>query len=306
MIAFFIFTTVVIGLSSCEKEIISEREYPRIEILNNVKQDDSGITFSGTFITEGSEPVIDKGFVWILQPYFFNPRGKPSIAGARISAGPGYASEAFSAQSNSDFISGNNYYVRAYAKTENHMVYSVGISFQCSYNKPSAEILDFVPAQAMWRDTITIKGKHLSFIQENLSIRFGTMDARILSSTDSSIVVIVPKVRNQPEVTISLDVYDESLQFDNPFQFLYPQVFDFSPKQGTHQDVITITGNDFPESESDIMVRLNDHWVSVLEHSDTHIVVSIPATVIEPEAYVTTEIFGLVTTLPDPFVFETK
>ena len=303
-IAYILLVFMVVVMTACEKEIISERDYPRMAILEELQQDESGVTFSGAFITEGTETVIDKGFVWVYQKeYFFNPGNTPSIEDSRVSAGPGYVSESFSASTDADFIRGNTYYVRAYARTENHIVYSNGISFESTYNKPPAEILEFVPAQAMWRDTITLRGKHLSFIEENLSVKFGTMDARVLSCTDSSISVIVPKIWNQPEVSISLDVYDQSLLFDDPFQFLYPQVFDFSPKVGTHQDVITITGSDFPENASDIVVSLNDRYVSVLEHSNSHIVVSIPATVMAPEAYVTTEILGLSTTFPEPFVF---
>lgn len=303
-IAFLFLGFLAMVLTACEKEIISEREYPRIEILDEVLQDDFGVTFSGSFLTGASEPVIDKGFVWVFQKeFYFNPKTTPGIEDSRVSAGSGYVSESFMAHSDVDFIEGNTYYVRAYARTENHMVYSDGISFVSGFNKASAEILDFIPAQAMWRDTIMIRGKHLSFIEENLSVKFGTDEARILACTDSSIRVKVPDIWDQREQLISLDVYDESLQFSEPFRYIYPQVDDFYPKQGTHQDVITITGSNFPESKSNIIVSLGDSYVSILELHETHIVVSIPISVTEPQVLITTQIFGLTTTFPDPFVF---
>jgi len=48
----------------CQKEVISERDYPRLQTLKVTNITRSGVVFNAEIITEGDWEIIDHGFVW--------------------------------------------------------------------------------------------------------------------------------------------------------------------------------------------------------------------------------------------------
>ena len=120
----------MITLACQKEEIISERDYPRIDIIEIILQEESGVTFKGVFLTEAGE-ILDKGFLW-------SRYGDPYLGSAsKVSAGAGYGTGSFQATACSDLIAGEEYMLRAYNQTNDLVVYSRTITFTCKYSFPN-------------------------------------------------------------------------------------------------------------------------------------------------------------------------
>lgn len=119
---------LLIFTQSCENEdIITERDYPRVDIVESIVQNESGISFEGKFLTRNEE-ILDKGFVWNIttNPFLHNSQS--------ISAGEGYEEGTFKATACEGFLSGTEYRVRAFAVIADKTIYSRTILFQCTHS----------------------------------------------------------------------------------------------------------------------------------------------------------------------------
>ena len=107
----------------CDKEnIFLERNYPRVDIIEPMAQNQAGVTLEGVFRAE-KDDILDKGFVWTTSAV-------PVLGNSPdISLGVGYGDGSFSVQLSEEFETGMRYYVRSYAKTEELLIYSRVISF---------------------------------------------------------------------------------------------------------------------------------------------------------------------------------
>ena len=110
-----------------------ERDYPRIDVSEQVVQSGSGVTFNGTILTREGE-ITDKGFVW----------GKGTVATLEtsysISLGPGYGTGTISATVTEGLTKGVTYEMRGYLVAEGRVVYSKRVSFTSTIDgTPSAK-----------------------------------------------------------------------------------------------------------------------------------------------------------------------
>lgn len=112
-------------IQACEKEnVILERDYPRVDILDGVSQNESGMGFEAKFLTQNDE-ILDKGFVWNITttPFLHNS--------PYITVGEGYEDGSFRGTACENFVAGTEYRVRAYAVTAEKTIYSRTIMFVC-------------------------------------------------------------------------------------------------------------------------------------------------------------------------------
>lgn len=113
-------------------------------------------------------------------------------------------------------------------------------------------IIDFIPRQGHWGDTITIYGKYLDYISKNstpgsLLLNQNT-SSKIINITKDSISFIVPN--NIQMIKNSLSLYINGLFANTSFIFYLtpPLITDFKPKIATWNDQVTIYGNFNPNS----------------------------------------------------------
>ena len=113
---------VISSITSCSDDGIP-REYPRVKTsdVNNITT--SGATFNGEITLLGNRNIIEYGFVW--DNYEF-----PTIDYSnKINLGSGIGLGKFTTQLETSLEKGVIYYVRAYAKTDNFLVYGKIIEF---------------------------------------------------------------------------------------------------------------------------------------------------------------------------------
>jgi hypothetical protein len=202
------------NLLSCQKEIIENREYPRVDISDEVIQSENGIIFKGEIISGGNSPLIEKGFVWGTN-YF------PDLNSSRIFVDPPGQTGNYEANAKVDFVKDQIYKVRAFARTKDYLVYSKVMEFKCQYSTPAPEISNFTPKQGQAGDILKITGKNFSFLPTAITVTFDSM-AELISCSDTAIFVKVPGKSTNDKVSIKLIVSGKFCQSSEQFQYIVP------------------------------------------------------------------------------------
>lgn len=105
-------------------------------------------------------------------------------------------------------------------------------------------ITDFNPKLAEWGDTLLVTGMRLKTLTLNKSnyVKLGTFLCSILRVyNDSSVAVSIPYEINTINSNLSILINGLTIQGSQTFQLKAPE-FSFSPKDGTWNDIITLTG----------------------------------------------------------------
>ncbi|MEJ1241728.1 hypothetical protein WBG78_26525 [Chryseolinea sp. T2] len=106
---------------SCNDNAFPDAAYPRMNTLPVTNVSSTGATFHGSTLQNGTEEIINRGFVWST---------KQSVTledGQRIDLGPG--PEEFDAEVLSGLSPKTIYYVKAFAITKNYTVYAPYVQF---------------------------------------------------------------------------------------------------------------------------------------------------------------------------------
>lgn len=197
--ALFYIISITFFSFSCQKEKLTQREFPQVEIIDEVIQDENGITFTANIISEGNSPIIEKGFVW--------DRSTPTLSDSKaICNSKSINIGNFSATSKIDFQLSQTYYVKAYIQTEDFLVLSEPFIFESNFESPYPVINTINPNHGTYNDIIEIHGNYFSFKNDNLEVYFNGKKAIIVSHTDSLIKIRVPQLSSPTRVTIRVSV----------------------------------------------------------------------------------------------------
>lgn len=201
-------------LSYCQKDIITERDYPRIEILNNLEQSENGIICYGNIITLGNNPITEEGFIW--------DQSNPTIDDSRlIIENPNNKTGKFSTTLKIDFQKGQKYYLKAYVKTDEYTVYSEPLVFTSDFETPAPKIIDITPKQGKYNDIVEIRGEYFSFKPQNTKVYFNGTVAIIISQTDTTIKVRVPELTASNSIAIAVNILGKANSKVGLFSYLY-------------------------------------------------------------------------------------
>lgn len=223
-------------LTTCSKENEEEREYPRVNTLEVKEISQNGATFEANIYAEGSEGIIDHGFVWGTNDVFLSVENSD-----RISLGAFSGIGKYDVQIQSTLQLEKKYFVRSFVRTLNHTVYGSVVSF-ISLGSKGPQIIDFDPKTATSCDTLKIQGRYFSHISTNNKVYFGDIAATVIQSSDSLLKVIVPDVRCDQPVKIKVTEYGNTSTSNNSFSYLKPEISGIYPLSGTFNDTITVTG----------------------------------------------------------------
>lgn len=230
VILFVVFSIAI----SCTKEEATPRNYPRVETGAVRDVSEAGALFSGE-ITYSTVPIKDHGFVWSTVANF-----EPDQADV-LSLGEKSETGTFTAACTYALEKGKTYYVRAYAKSGQHSVYGDAHTFMSMGSQPP-QISDFSPKEATWDDEIVLTGKNLSAIKSNLHVKFGTVDAFVVQSSEHEVTVKVPYTLNQKESTIALSLAGHTSTFTEKFVLRSPVIHSVSPVAAEPGVDVTISG----------------------------------------------------------------
>lgn len=231
----FIALTLIIG---CTKEEVTPRIYPRVLTIEAFNVTSEGASLKGQ-ITFSSVQIKDHGFVLSDQLH-------PLIGVATtISNGPGTGTGIFEARFERGLEEGKKYYFRAYAVSEDFVVYGNTVEF-ISLGSKAPILKDFFPIQGTWGDTITIIGENFSDISSDNKIKFGEVTTTPFRSTKDTLYTRVPGEVAIEKTTVSVSMFGNVTSLSSKqFTLKAPVIESISPPEGAAGTQITLTGKFF-------------------------------------------------------------
>ena len=222
----------------CTKEEITPREYPRVSTTEVVNITKAGATFKGEIIFSNVE-VKDHGFVWsdVNGPLVSNSN-KVSL-GSRTDIGQ------FEALSDRSLQDGKKYFMRAYAVSEDFVVYGNTIEF-ISLGSKAPVFKDFFPSLGTWNDSVTVVGENFSDQNRDNIVKFGEHTATVLRSNKDTVLVLVPFQLNSASSNLSVSIFGNVANLPSKqFTLKGPVIESISPSEGAPGSTVILTGKFF-------------------------------------------------------------
>jgi hypothetical protein len=143
-------------------------------------------------------------------------------------------------------------------------------------------ITSFTPASGPIGTTVTINGSNFSMNISNNTVRFGTVQAGVISATTTQLTVIVPAgATTQP---IYVTVNGLTAYTGTSFNVTIPPVItSFYPASGPVGDTVTIEGMNFSNIPADNIVMFGTVQATVTASTAIHLTVIVPGgAIIQP------------------------
>jgi len=158
--------------------------------------------------------------------------------------------------------------------TVNGLTATSGTSFIVTL--PPPVIMSFTPASGPAGTTVTITGSNFSSDAPGNIVRFGTVQASVISATETQLIVTVPGgATTQP---IYVEVNGMTAFTITSFVVLQPPVINsFSPESGPVGTTVTINGTNFSSTNTDNVVSFGTVQASVTSASETQLIITVPA-----------------------------
>ncbi|MFC2186367.1 IPT/TIG domain-containing protein [Fulvivirgaceae bacterium LMO-SS25] len=283
-------TILIIFLTSifiqCEEEDIFERNYPRIKTQSVEEINSAGAKFNAEILFRGDFEILRYGFVW-GQEY------NPTVTNyERIIFTHNIKANSFSHTVETTLEYGTWYNVRAFVETKNYTVYGENLGFR-SLGSNAPEIFSFFPTSGVVGDTITIKGKNFSYVKNHNTVELGTKQSKVVHSTDTTIMAIVPAKGYENEVDLKVSIAGNSNQYSSTFRYLRttPIITEIYPLEGTFGDTITVIGSDFGNSDTTMITVfmydiINNHEAEIISTSQNKIEFIVPEKIQSPSNFI--------------------
>ncbi len=121
--SFVSFIVLAIFINSCQKENLATRYFPRMNTLEVSDISVAGAIFHGVVISLGDDEIIDHGFAW-------GEYTRPDInSNESKSLGPRSTTGEYSVSISTSLQENVTYYVRAYAQTNQQVIYGKEVLF---------------------------------------------------------------------------------------------------------------------------------------------------------------------------------
>lgn len=220
-------------LMNCVEEEVTSREYPRLRTLAVTDITSEGATFNAEFIFRGNFEILNYGFVWDTSP---NPRVESS---ERVVIEGDIRSNEFTREIKSALAEDQKYYIRAFVKTEDFIVYGDNIEF-LSLGAKAPVISKVRPVSGTLGDTITLSGQNFSYVENK--VLFQDYEGKIVSATDTTLKVVVPDQIDTTANTITVTVKNNLTVAKDKFIVLPPDLLELSPNAAKTYDTVKIKG----------------------------------------------------------------
>ncbi len=228
---------LVVFFYSCQEDTLpGKTDYPFLTINNVTGISSQGAEFTANIINLGNQEIIDYGFVWD------DSIPKPSINNDHKSLGVKPAIGKMTFDIKNGLRSGVNYHVRAYIQTDKYIVYSDITEFESKGSNPP-KINNFTPLTGSMGTVVKITGENFTCNSNKILVMFGSLTAKVDSSSENAIYMKVPKTLVSDSVKISVKVAGMTAVSDTYFSLYYPWLrkgnYDlFNPVTYSYSDII--------------------------------------------------------------------
>ena len=254
-----IFILLLICFPACKKEKKQAEAYAKIPVSVETSslafKTPLSVSITGKLINQDNLKIIDHGFVYGYSEDISISKGmKKSLGDGQMSGF--YTTIIDDIHMPPDAGVQTKFYVKAYVTDEN------GTSYGKSIAKYYEEVFlsENVQRGGKVGDKITIKANFLGIKAEQIKVRFGLINAKIMERSDTHIVVEVPKgipVSHGENVPIIFQV--GAVVSTATLAFVVDaNITDFHPKSGPVGTKITFTGDNLPSAINQMHVHLDD------------------------------------------------
>ncbi len=251
---------LVAFLVKCERDEITSRNYPRLKTLAVTEITSEGVKFNAEIIFRGNFEVINYGFVW-------SENENPTITNSdRIVYSDNIQSKTFYKAVQTTLKKGVSYFVRAFVKTNDYIVYGENIKF-LSLGSGAPSIKSVKPLEISFCDTIFIKGSNFSYIKDQNSLKFGSVKANIITATDTLIKASAPDLLNSSSFNIEVSIQGNKATSQETVKMKNPQIVSINPSTVVFGDTITIIGENFAKNNLANSVFVNGTRATIISSS---------------------------------------
>ena len=270
---------ILLAAMACSKENIQE---PVVLTGEVAIHEQDGIVFHGRIIGWGNQKITDHGFLWDTDPTFKNPY--------KTSLGPPESAD-FSSAPAKFFHKDKHYYYVAYLETGKGIIRGFNKStFITDSNLPV--LGSFHPVQATWGDTISIRGKFFNTDLKEITAKFGDQNSKIVSVSDSLILLVVPATINKLASRIQLNVAGFQAFSADSLRLLPPLIKDFHPKLAAFNHLITVEGENFPPNSGWSQVFIGGIGATIVKVTSSTIQARVPSGLPEGDHGIEVRVLG--------------
>lgn len=291
------FYCCLLMLFSCSKEENAAREYPRLNTIGVSHTTGSATLFNAEIINGNPAAVTEYGFVWGTGD---NPMVELDSKKFKTGAPAGHA---FTDTIYSGLKNGDTYYMRAYIRTADYLVYGKTISFKSTGNM-GPQLTGFSPEHAAWGDTLRITGRYFGYNRKNIQVKLGTITAPVIASTPESIDIVIPADKNNGKVPVIVSVDGIAFQSNSSFSYLEPAITSVSPLTGTYDDTLTVRGSNFSLDKAASQIFFDKNPARTISASREILQVIVPPSVTNSVATLYISGAATLTAYPTPFTLE--
>lgn len=242
--SWFVFS--LLAFVAC-KENEFDRDIPRILTKEVSDISEEGATFNAQAVLFGNTTISDHGFVWSINP-------KPKYGNSEfVKLGEKLESGEVQAHISTTLEDGERYYVRSFALVKGLTVYGNEMSF-ISLGSKSPIVEKIRPEIGDLEDTILVTGKNFSNFIEKTGVKFGEVEARIISVSPDSIYVQVPSDLTSPIVPVKVSILGNVSSDDVIFKIGGPQIFSVNPIRVLPGNTVIVTGKNFVKGRTEVFL----------------------------------------------------
>lgn len=255
---------------SCDDES-SERPFPRVKTYPAYDITKETVSFSGE-ITFTPGEIIDHGFTVSKNASITVDLNYALV----VSLGSRNAIGKFHSTINSALAAGELYYVRAFAKSKDHVVFGELEEF-VSLGSAAPSIETVVPLEGTWGDTVVINGARFSPKQWENEVRFADVTAKVIGASNNQLKVIVPSGLDVLDAPVKVSVAKNVAVSGERFNLFKPQISSVSPNSAFVGAEISIVGKYFHSQRVEALI--DDVPVELKTRTKTELRLKIPETV---------------------------
>ena len=161
----------------------------------------------------------------------------------------------------------------------------------------------FSPQTAFIGDTITLQGEHLGSNAEALRVLFGSIDATVVSASETAVRVVVPDEIEAASVKIKFGNGDDQLTSANDFQLKAPVIDSIDVRSGFSGQFLNIYGKGFRKSYKTDQIMFGDKSITAntTQPGNSEIFMTVPRNLAAGKYPVKVTIAGMTANAPDLF-----
>lgn len=254
---------------TCNNDEVTPRKYPRISTMEVSEITEVGARFNAEIIYPGNGEIVEYGFVWGQKESPIIQSNDKKIFAYDITSGR------FTAEIVTTLKKNVTYYVRAYVKNEEYLVYGKSVSF-ISLGSGAPSISSISPIAGTLGDTVLIKGENFSYVKNNNITFFGASKSSLIASTDSTLLAYVPDDLMELNSNITVELQGNLTTSDEVFKLLPPKIGQIKPNEARSGDTLSILGVNFGNRSSQVKVLFNDSEAFIIEANRKKIEVIVP------------------------------